>query len=112
MARYCRFFEGLRSSPCREVTTLANLLARDIRSSTGSNIRLITDYSGKNPWVDSPASIRSGLKEAEVVDIQDVDKWRVRYLGVLLEQRMEWHYRGAEDEEKEVQRLIDSLCVN
>ena len=36
-------------------------------------------------------------------------------LGVLLGvlgQRQEWHYRWAEEEEKELQNLVDSLCVN
>ena len=112
MARYCRFFQGLRSSPSREVATLVNLVARDIRTCTGNNIRLITEHSGKNPWVDSSASIRSGLKEAETVQVQDQDKWRVGYLGLLLAQRQEWKYMGAEEEEKEVQDLVDSLCVN
>ena len=112
MARYCKFFRSLRSSPSTEVATLANLLGRDIRSSTGGNLRLIAVLSGKDPWVDSPGTMRAALEKSETVDVSAVDKWRVGYLGTLLEQRMEWHYKGVEDEEKEVQKLIDSLCVN
>jgi hypothetical protein len=59
-----------------------------------------------------PASIRAGLKETEAVQVQDEDKWRVGYLGLLLAQRQSWKYMGAEDEEKEVQDLLDSLCIN
>ena len=112
MARYCKFFQGLRSSPCREVAILANLLGRDIRSNTGNNIRLIKEYSGGNPWADSTASLRARLLEAEVVDIPDSDLWRVKYLGVLLGQRQEWHYMGQVEEEKAVQKLVDSLSIN
>ena len=112
MARYCKFFRSLRSSPSTEVATLANLLARDIRSSTGGNLRLIAGLSGKDPWVDSTGTMRAALEKAETVDVLAVDKRRVGYLGTLLEQRMECYYKGVEDKEKEVQKLIDSLCVN
>jgi hypothetical protein len=36
MSRYCKFFRGLRNSPCREVAVLASFMARDRRSVTGS----------------------------------------------------------------------------
>ena len=38
LARFCRFYRGLLTSPSREVSILANLLGRDIRSATGSNL--------------------------------------------------------------------------
>ena len=47
-----------------------------------------------------------------MVDIADEDKWRVIYLNKLLNQRQEWHYLGEEHEKEQVQKLIDSLCVN
>ena len=95
-----------------EVATLVNLVSRDVRSCTGSNIRFITEQYGKDPWVESSGSIRSGLREKEAVHVQDQDKWRVGYLGLLLAQRQSWKYMGAEDEEEEVQNLVDSLCIN
>lgn len=112
MARFCKFFQGLCNSPSREVTILANLVARDIRSPTGSNLRLISGLTDRDPWTDGPAMMRTKLTEAEAVTVADMDGWRIQYLGVLLGQRQEWHYRGAEEEEKELQNLIDSLCVN
>ena len=112
LARYCRFFRGLRTSPSSEVACLANLLARDVRSSTGMNINTISNLTGKDPRLENPTAIKVALEEAELVEIQNLDKWRVRYLGVLLEQRMQLHYLGADDEKLELQHLIDSLCVN
>ena len=108
MTRYCMFFRRLRASPSSEVACLANYLARDIRSCVGSNLGFIRDRSGKDPWVESPTAIKS----AETVEIPRLDQFRVQYLGLLLEQRMEWHYLEAELEKEGVQQLIDSLCVN
>ena len=112
LARYCRFFRGLVTSPSSEVACLANLLARDVRSSTGRNINTISNLTGKDPRLENPPAIKVALEEAELVEIQNLDKWRVRYLGVLLEQRMQLHYLGADDKKLELQHLIDSLCVN
>ena len=112
MSRFCKFFRGLLISPSREVAILANLLGRDIRSASGSNLALIAEITGCNPWIDGHVKIRKELNEAEAVTPADADKWRVKYLCMLLEQRQEWYYRGEESETKEVQNLIDSLCIN
>ena len=112
MARHSKFFQGLRKSPCREVAILANLIARDRRSVTGKNVRLVMENSGADVWSGSPAKIRAGLVEAELVEVAAVDKWRVKYLDTLLQQRQEWHYLGEMEEEEQIQTLIDSLCVN
>jgi hypothetical protein len=112
MARYCKFFQGLRKSPCREVAILANLIARDRRSVTGKNVRLVMENSGAVVRSGSPAKIRAGLVEAELVEVAAVDKWRVNYLDTLLQPRQEWHYRGEKEEEEQIQTLIVSLCVN
>ena len=119
MARFCKFFKALRRSPCWEVTVLANLMARDIRSTLGNNLRLINEYSNRNPWTDSFACIKVGLVTAETVDTPEADKWRIQadkwriqYLDLLQEQRQQWHYLGAEDEEAKLQKLVDSLCIN
>ena len=98
MARYSKFFRGLRNSTCREVAILANLIARDRRSVTGSNVELVSGKSGCNVWSESPAKVRAGLMENEAV--------------AAAEQRQEWQYLGLEEEEQGIQQLVDSLCVN
>ena len=94
------------------MSILANLIARDRRSVTGRNVNLVMENSGSNVWSDNPAKIRAGLLKADTVEIANEDKWRVKYLGTLLQQRQEWHYQGAVDEEEQLQTLVDSLCVN
>ena len=61
----------------------------------GSNLSLITELPGKEPWVDSSASTRAGLKKTEAVQVQGQDKWRVGYMVKLLAQRQTWKYMGA-----------------
>ena len=70
------------------------------------------ENSCSDVWSDSPAKIRAGLVKAETVEVAAVDKWRVKYLDTLLQQRQEWHYRGEEEEEEQIQTLVESLCVN
>ena len=112
MSRFCKFFLGLRSSPCREVSILANMVGRDVRSVTGKNIRVIMEMSGSNLWSESPGKVRANLLEAETVTIEREDRWRVKYLETLLKHRQEWHYRGDKEQVAKTQVLIDSLCVN
>ena len=54
-------------------------------------------------------AVRAALKEREV---PDGDEWRLPYLQRLLEQRLEFHYRGLQEEEMRTQDLSDSLCIN
>ena len=112
MSRYCKFFRGLRNSPCREVSVLSNLVARDRRSDTGSNVQLVMATSGCDVWSDSPGKVRASLLEDEAVVVENCDKWRIPYLGTLLEHRQEWQYLGSDDEVENIQNLLDSLFLS
>ena len=112
LARYRNFFQGLRLSPSYEVAVMANIAGRDMRSFTGSNLRLVQDISGLDPWVCSSFKLKMMLQQKEQVMVPMQDKWRVQYLGMLLAQRQELHYLVAEEEKLQLTGLIDSLCVN
>ena len=112
LARYCGFLRSLRNSPCHEVTVMANLAARDIRSTTGSNIKLLEESSGLNPWEYGTSHMKQELVKKDVVNIPDQDNWRIGYLASLLEQRQVHHYQGNDEEEQRLTSLIDSLCIN
>ena len=49
LCRYANFFHSLRKSSCQEVQVLSRILARDVQSVTGKNLKLISDVSGLNP---------------------------------------------------------------
>ena len=112
LARYRNFFHGLRQSPCYEVAVMANIAGRDLRSNTGSNLRLVQDSSGLEPWECSSVELKKILHEKVQVPVPVQDRWRLQYLATLLAQRQELHYMGAVDEEEKLTVLIDSLCIN
>ena len=51
LARFCKFMQGLPNSPSKEVTILTNLVARDVRSTTGRNLNLVASLTSCDPLV-------------------------------------------------------------
>ena len=111
LARYRNFFHGLRKSPCHEVTVMANIASRDLRSTTGSNIRVVEQLSGLDIWECNPTELKEVLKQKDLVDVPLPDQWRIKFLATLLAQRQELHYSGASDEENRLTELIHNLCT-
>ena len=112
LARLTGFYAGLRNSPSPEVRTVALLASRDLRTTTGSNIRKVEEASGLSVWTSTTPQIRSAVRSNELVPVPLEDMWRLPYLKRLLEQRLQYHYRGEKEKETQTQSLIDSLCVN
>jgi hypothetical protein len=98
---HCRCPESLRFSPSIEVSVLSHIVARDIRTTTGSNLSLIREVTGLDPWYCKSGQVRKALGEKQA---------EVPALGKLLAQRGEWHYELRDT--SELTELIDSLCVN
>ena len=101
------------SSPCREVNILARMVAKDIRTTTARNLRMLEQETGGLTWAAHGGKIREELASREPT-VPRVDAWRVPYLGRLLEERDVLVYQGEElsEEVDQVQELIDSLCSN
>ena len=112
LARFGNFYRGLRKSPSNEVAVLANIVGRDLRSTTGYNLKLLEESSGLSPWIYDSSRLKQELLEKEPVIFADQDLWRIEYLGKLLEHRQRFHYLGEEDKVKHMSELIDSLCIN
>ena len=107
MIRYLQYFRGLLRSPCKEVLLMANLSARDVRSSVGRNLRYLQVESGLDPWTMSPAQLRSALFNSKAQTPQE-DRWRLSYLARLLQERGQLHYECKDTLYHS--SLIDSLC--
>ena len=86
---------------------MANISSRDIRSTTGSNIRNLEAETKLDLWSASPRQVRKVLEE-KVVKVPDRDKWRIGFLGRLLTERGDSFCR--EEEVQAITELIDSLC--
>ena len=110
LSRYAKFFKGLRTSTSREVATLANLMGRDVQTTTGKNIRLIEERSGLSVWSTGQEKLKEAIAENEIVTVDEADKWRIPLLGKLLGQKQELNYLGADLDE--TNDLINSLCIN
>ena len=101
------------SSPCREVNILARVVARDIRSNTARNLRLLETESAGLTWAAPVRKVREALASRESA-VPELDSWRIEYLGRLLEQRDMLVYGGEEESEevRRLQELIDAVCIN
>ena len=102
----------LLASPSREVTVAALLAARDLRSNLGSNLALVQEVSGLDPWVAGRAHLRAALEAADRVPVPQQDAWRAPYLEKLLGARLQAFYSADKVEEKRLQELISSLVKN
>ena len=111
IARFVKFFRGLRAAPSHEVVSAALVLARDMRSTLARNLAFVERVTGQDAWAASPRLVRSIVMENETVKPPLEDIWRVKYLDKLLGQREQLHSLGMEEEEEQVQLLIESLCV-
>ena len=112
LTQFHGFFRGLLDCPSHEVRVVTLLAARDIRSNLGSNMALLQNQTGLNPWVIGRSNLKQELKKAERVMIPDSDIWRVDYLQRLLNERLVAHYKCNQEEEKKLINLINSLVIN
>ena len=112
LSRFVKFFHGLRNSASNEVRFLSRMMARDIQSVTGKNLRYVQEVTNLDPWTTSYGKLKTALKTEEMVAVPMQDRWRLPYLSTLLSQRREAHTMVMEDEEKRLTDLIDSLVIN
>ena len=86
LGTYVKFFKTLLNSKCPEVALVANLVGRDVQSTTGKNIARLPEETGLNPWVATPFMIKKVLTENEAT-VPEEDKWRLPLLEKLILQR-------------------------
>ena len=86
LGTYVKFFKTLLNSKCPEVALVANLVGRDVQSTTGKHIARLPEETGLNPWVATPFMIKKLLMENEAT-VPVEDKWRLPLLEKLILQR-------------------------
>ena len=103
--RYIGFFDKLRKSKATPVKFLVNIVARDVRSTTARNLKLIEEETGQNPWKTNKIKVQAKLQRKPV---PAEDNWRVPLLYQFLSRR---HELEANLENTDcINSLIDSLC--
>ena len=90
-----------------EVAVMCGVAAGDVQTTTGSNRNLLEKETGLNMTTVGAPKVKQVLEE-KIPAVPDRDKWRLAYLGKLLEERGEAHYAGCET--GDMTDLIDSLC--
>ena len=107
LSRYVKFVRGLLSSPSTEVALVANIVARDMGSTTGRNMAMVRRETQLNPWEASPIQVSNKLPTAEV---PQQDFWRLGLLDRYIAKRrsMEINLEDTAD----ITSLINSLCIN
>ena len=112
LSRFHGFFLSLLQSESHEVQVTARLAARDLRSNLGSNVRLLSEVTGLDPWSASKTTMKEALKECERVVPPPEDIWRVPYLNKLLCARQWAYYHNESEDEKYINTIIEALVQN
>ena len=89
---------------------MANLVSRDVQTTTGTNLRLIERETGLSAWITGHVKLRDALVQKETVPVEEREKWRIPLLNKLLIQKQELLYLGEDIED--ISGLINSLCIN
>ena len=108
LSRWVKYFQSCVNSRSPEVCTIARIAAGDLRTTTGSNNRLISEL-GLDPYTATPADVREKIKESEPQESEE----QMAKLGLLLEllQRRGEDYYEGEEKDGEINELIDFLCT-
>ena len=69
LLRFVGFFRGLLQSPSHEVTAIALLAARDIRSNLGANLKLVQEKSKLDLWMARMDQLLGALEAADRVEV-------------------------------------------
>ena len=81
----------------QEVRVIFNFVARDLQSTTATNIKLIQTNSCSDPWTVGLGRLREALVSHQMVDIPNQEAWEVEYLSSLLRQLQEAKNLGQKD---------------
>ena len=107
ISRYVKFFQSLLRSASKEVRLIAQIVAQDRSSTTGSNLAKIKEETKLNPWSASPFHVKQVLLEREP-QVPEQDLWRLPYLAKLLDERHNMKLELLDT--KAIDNLINSLC--
>ena len=107
LCQYVSFYQRLSKSTSREVRIMSSIVAQDIGSVTGRNLRNIAFLFKSNPKRDHAQH----FKQVDIgYQTPEIDKWRVPLLRKLLDQRSELY--SCEEDTSTIDELIESLCAS
>ena len=109
LPQYVGFFQSLLTSASTEVQLVANIVARNVATCTGRNLKLMSDEFSVNPWLATPWQVREKFPACEVPAEQE---WVLPELAAALDERLEREGKGEEGEEMDfLTFVIDSYAT-
>ena len=112
MIKWHKFYHSLLNSPSNEVSVIARLASRDIRTTIGANLQYLRQETQLDPSLYGSNRIKEELLQYHRPTIVMQDWWRVDYLEKLLTARMQAYYDGNTDQYDQLNTLIHSLVIN
>ena len=107
LARWVKFYQSLLTGPSLEVAVIATVAARDIRSTTGANNRLIRNTTGLDAKTATSQQVRSQLKEREVQKTEGEQAMAME-ISYMLEDRARMTHEGLDT--RMISQQIGNLC--
>ena len=109
LARWVKFYQSLFTSPSPELAVIARVAARDLRSTTGANNRLIHDATGLDARTATSQQVRSELRAREEA-MTDGEEAVALELTSLLEDRALMEQQDMDT--RLISLQISQLCQN
>ena len=106
LVRYPRFYQRLLTSASSEVAIVAEVVAKDARSTTAGNLAFLGSETGLEVKEADRLEVRSMLP---VKGVPENESWRLGLLDRLLRERSELLRQGADA--TRVIAMISSLCT-
>ena len=107
LSRYSSFAKKLLHSPSKEIVFLANLVMRDARSTTCSNILYLNRLTNVDVMKTSASQIKLLLP---VLEIPDTQMFRTGLLDVLMSAYVNKTFNYVNLDRKSCIEMIKSLC--
>ena len=107
LARYCRFFESVKSSRSIEVMVVANIAASDIRSMTGNNLFNLKKEANMDITRENMGKARMVLLNMRT-PVPAQDSWRIGCLQTFLSQKFQ--LEATHQSTDVIDSLVESLC--
>ena len=85
---------------------------RDLRTSLGSNLHVLREESGLDPWETPRSVLRDGLRMRDTAMVPTQDVWRLPYLNKLLAAQQEAYFGNDEGHVLLISETIENLVKN
>ena len=107
LARWVKFYQSLITGPSPEVAVIARMAARDLRSTTGANNRLIRDSTGLDARTATSLQVRRELQQRET-KMTEGELAVAMEISHLLEDRARMNEQGVNTQM--ITQQIEHLC--